>query len=84
MPLSLSLTIKIIYYIAEGTTQDSQEDIIENCSNSEEETEDKTNEMVSNTECTVDCCLLVHDKPTVLAKTKRFHGSRKSRQAKCV
>ena len=47
---SLSLTIKIIYYIAEATTQDSQEDIIENyCSNSREETEDKTNKMMSNT-----------------------------------
>ena len=46
--------------------------------------------MVIETECTADCCSLMLNKPnqptnkTVLAKTKKFQGSGKSRQARCV
>ena len=70
------------------STEDTREDII--CSNSGEEIKDETNEMVSDTECTADCCHLMRDKPnqptekTVLAKTKRYQGSGKGRQARDV
>ena len=45
---------------------------------------------VSETKCIADCCSLTRDKPnqptekSVLTKTKRFQGSGKSRQARCV
>jgi len=67
---------------AEGT----QEDIVDICNDSGEESEDEINEMVIETECTVDCCCLTCDKPnqptekTVLAKTKKFQGSGKNKQ----
>ena len=51
-----------INFIAEATTEDTQSP--ENSSDSWEEIEDETNEMeVSDTECTVDCCHLMRDKP---------------------
>ena len=71
------------------STEDTQSP--ENCSDSGEEIEDETNEMeVSDTECTADCCHLTQDKPNqpvemlVLAKTKRYQGSGKGRQARYV
>jgi len=57
-------------------TEGTQEDIVDICNDSGEESEDEINEMVIKTECTADCCCLTRDKPnqptekTVVAKTK--------------
>ena len=62
-------------------TEGTQEDIVDICNDSGEESEDEINEMVIKTECTADCCCLTRDKPNqptekiVLAKTKKFQGS---------
>ena len=66
---------------------DSNEDSSKSGEEDFDEIEDAT---VSETKCIADCCSLTRDKPnqptekSVLTKTKRFQGSGKSRQARCV